>query len=105
MLNQNEENYQLLVAVVPNEIKDDLVDALINLECISGFTFNEVGGYSKIHSQYDVAEQVQGYRKLLRFEVVHDSKDASSILAELKPICEKAHARYWIVTVDSMGHF
>ena len=96
---------QLLILIVPLDIKDGLVDTLMSLECISGFNFSEIGGYSKVHSQYDLGEQVQGYRKLQRFEILHKTSHQESILDALRPICEKAHIRYWISPISSEGHF
>ena len=104
MPNKNNSLNQLLVVIVPVEIKDDLVDTLMSLECVSGFNFSEIGGYSKTHSQYDVSEQVQGYRKLQRFEIVHKSAEESLILEALRKVCKNAHVRYWISPINSMGH-
>ncbi|PCI72916.1 MAG: hypothetical protein COB38_02435 [Gammaproteobacteria bacterium] len=104
MLIQNNSLEQLLVVIAPVEIKDDLVDTLMSLECVSGFNFSEIGGYSKTHSQYDIGEQVQGYRKLQRFEIVHQSIEEAIILKALKKVCRNAQIRYWISPINSMGH-
>ncbi|PHS18131.1 MAG: hypothetical protein COA86_08275 [Kangiella sp.] len=101
---QNNSLDQLLVVIVPVEIKDDLVDTLMSLECISGFNFSEIGGYSKTHSQYDISEQVQGYRKLQRFEIIHHSTQETLILETLRKVCKNAHVRYWSSPINSMGH-
>lgn len=105
MQNKNETKNQLLVLIAPTNIKDDLVDTLMSLECISGFNFSEIGGYSKTHSQYDIREQVQGYRKLQRFEVLHKTDDQTKLLDRLKPVCSKAKTRYWITPIKLEGHF
>jgi len=101
---QNNSLDQLLVVIVPVEIKDDLVDTLMSLKSVSGFNFSEIGGYSKIHSQYDISEQVQGYRKLRRFEIVHHSDEEALILETLRKVCKNVQVRYWISPINSMGH-
>lgn len=105
MPTQNETKNQLLVLIVPVDIKDDLVDTLISLDYISGFSFTEIGGYSKTHSQYDISEQVQGYRKLQRFEVIHSANYEQFILDSLTKVCKKAHVRYWISPITLTSHF
>ena len=95
---------QLLVIMVPAEIKDDMVDALISCEGISGFNMETIAGYSKEHSQYNLREQVEGYREFFEFEVMHSREQESSLLATLRPVCESAPIRYWIIPVLSQGH-
>ncbi len=96
---------QLLVLIVPLEIKDEVVDRLMGLDFISGFSLNMIDGYSRIHSQYDIGEQVEGYRKLYRFEVLHKVEEEEKILNALKTSCSKAQVRYWIIPINSQGHF
>jgi len=96
---------QLLTIIVPDELKDDLVDQLMTLECISGFNLDRMKGYSQAHSHFNISEQVEGYRELNRFEILHSNTDEEVILMSLKEICNTAHARYWISPVLSSGHF
>jgi len=96
---------QLLTIIVPDELKDDIVDQLMTLECISGFNLERMKGYSQAHSHFDISEQVEGYRKLNRFEILHSSANEEEILLSLKKICNSTHARYWISPVLSSGHF
>jgi len=96
---------QLLTVIVPDEIKDDLIDQLMSLNCISGFNLDQMKGYSQAHSHFDISEQVEGFRKLNRFEILHSNSDEESILSSLKDVCNTAKARYWISPVLSSGHF
>lgn len=96
---------QILVVMIPCETKDEVVDILMGLECISGFNLNLINGYSQAHSQFDISEQVEGYRKLYRFEVLHKNDVESKIMNALRSACSKAQARYWILPVNSEGHF
>lgn len=90
--------------MVPGEIRDDVVDCLTACDGISGFNMTTMAGFSKEHSQYDVREQVEGYRQLFKFEVMHSSAQQSSLLAALRPVCSSANIRYWVVPVLEQGH-
>lgn len=96
---------QILVVVIPNELKDELVDTLISLEGISGFNMARIAGFSREHSQYNLRERVVGYRDLFRFEVVHAQPDQAGLLEALEPVCGRARSRYWIVPLLEEGHF
>jgi len=98
-------NCQLLVIVVPGEIKDDVVDTLMELEDISGFNLAKIAGYSKEHSQFNVREQVEGYRELYRFEIIHTESQQKLLLDSLSTVCAGPRLRYWIVPVIEQGHF
>ena len=50
---------QILVAIVPAEIKDDVIDTLIALEPISGFNLTRIAGYSREHSHFSLRERVE----------------------------------------------
>ena len=95
--------YQLLTAIFSEEIKDDVVDALIALEDISGFSMSTTDGYSRRHSQYDVREQVAGYRRLCRVEVVHLEAQETALLATLETLCTACHIRYWLTALAGAG--
>lgn len=95
---------QLLIMMVPGDIRDDIIDCLTACENISGFNMTTMAGYSKEHSQYDLREQVEGYRQLFKFEVMHELAHQAELLATLRPVCASAHIRYWIVPVLEQGH-
>jgi hypothetical protein len=90
--------------MVPTEIRDDVVDALIRCVGISGFNMTSMAGYSKEHSQYDLREQVQGHRQLFKFEVLHERHQQDNLLAALRPAAAAGHVRYWTVPVNGHGH-
>ncbi|MDQ7048695.1 MAG: DUF3240 family protein [Enterobacterales bacterium] len=101
----NLNSQQLLVIIAPSDLKDDLVDQLMSLDFISGFNLITIDGYSRAHSQFDIAEQVKGYRKLYRFEVLHQPQQKQSILNALAKSTARESVRYWIVPVLEQGHF
>ncbi|MCB1845045.1 MAG: DUF3240 family protein [Halioglobus sp.] len=94
----------LLVMVAPAELKDDLVDALIGMECVGGFTLGLVEGYSRAHSHFNLREQVQGHRAFCRFEVLHAPDDLVRIRGELDRVCGTESVRYWLLPVAGQGH-
>ena len=96
---------QLLALIVPIEIKDDVVDILMEQDIISGFTLFEVSGFSKKHSQFNIKEQVEGYRRIYKFEIMHEKEYQSSLLSTLKPVCEASYVRYWIYNLEVVNTF
>jgi hypothetical protein len=98
------DDHQLLIMMVPGELRDDVVDSLSGCEGISGFNMTTMAGFSKEHSQYDLREQVEGYRKFFKFEVMHARPQQATLLAALRPVCSSANIRYWIVPVLEQGH-
>jgi hypothetical protein len=97
-------NEQLLVVVASEKIREDLVDALIGLEEISGFNLGTIGGYSREHSEYDLGEQVAGYRRLCRLEILHREDQQATLLAALEAACGASPLRYWITPLIASGH-
>ena len=94
---------QLLVLVVANEVKDRVVDALIGLDAISGFSLSRIEGYSREHHQLSLQEQVAGHRGMTRFEVIHDPAQERMLLSALETACGEVEARYWIMPLAVSG--
>jgi len=98
------DEYQMLVMMVPAELRDEVVDTLITLDGISGFNMTTMAGFSREHSQYDLREQVEGYRQLFKFEVLHLGRQRDVLLDSLRPVCASAAVRYWLLPVAGQGH-
>jgi len=96
---------QLLILVVPIEIKDDVIDTLIEFDGITGFNLEKIAGYSKEHSRFNLREQVEGYRELFRFEIMHARDQQQRLLSSLSPVCDAPRIRYWITPILEQGHF
>jgi len=90
------QNDFLLSLIAPVEMKDDLVDVLMEQEIISGFTLFEANGFSKLHSQFNAKEQVEGYRRFYKFEIMHKLQNQTALLDSLRPLCKPSNVRYWI---------
>tara|TARA_R110002110_G_scaffold66978_1_gene182987 strand:+ start:76921 stop:77223 length:303 start_codon:yes stop_codon:yes gene_type:complete len=95
---------QLLSIMVPQELRDDVVDALISCAAISGFNMQSIAGYSREHSLFDLSEQVAGYRSLFEFEVLHTVADEAAVLQALRDACRGTRVRYWVTPVVREGH-
>ena len=90
---------------VPTDLKDDVVDKLITFSSITGFNLKTINGYSKEHSQFDIAEQVEGYRAFYQIEVLIPLTDIKQLKAILNPICQPAKLKYWLTPVIESAHF
>lgn len=98
-------NEQLLIVMVAETIREDMIDALIQCQSIGGFSQYAINGYSREHSQYDLSEQVAGYRKLCRFEIQHGTEQEGELLALVRAVCSASQARYWVVPILHGGRF
>ncbi|MBT8450294.1 MAG: DUF3240 family protein [Gammaproteobacteria bacterium] len=93
-----------IVVVTDHEYKDALVDSLINFTHASGFTLFDVSGFSQEHHHYDIEEQVQGYRNMVRLEVTIATQYKSELLELLTNIPKRSTFRYWELPVLGTGH-
>lgn len=69
----------LLVLNTKPDLEEDLVDYLLALEGLSGFTSYLVRGHG-IHDNLSVAEQVSGRRKRLQVEIVMNEELVKPLL-------------------------
>ncbi len=90
--------------ITPNELKDDIVDRLMNFDVISGFNLTTINGYSKKHSAYNIEEQVQGYRQLTRFDILINAQDTAQLKAHLSELAQRNKLRYWLTDAIESGH-
>lgn len=94
---------QMLTAVFPEAIRDEVIDALIGLQEITGFNLSAIDGYSREHSQYDIGEQVTGYRRMCRLEVAHLQEHQALLLSALAGVASASHLHYWIMPLLDSG--
>ncbi|MCM2527025.1 DUF3240 family protein [Shewanella algae] len=92
---------QLLVLIVQHNLKDDVVDTLMSLDYLSGFSLINICGFSREHSHFNLKEQVEGYREFYKFEVMHPQESQQALLQTLAEVCR--HSRYWIVPIATDG--
>jgi len=72
---------QLVLNTHP-DLEEDLVDYLLTLSCVSGFTSYPVHGHGQ-HENLSVAEQVSGRRKRLQLEMIVNDTEVEIVLAGL----------------------
>lgn len=99
---QTEQQDLILMAVVPELLKDDVVDTLMELALISGFSLFNIQGFSKDHNHYSLREQVEGYKGFYRFEIMHSAQHTSAVLQQLKHVSQ-GQIRYWLVPIIEQG--
>ena len=73
----------LLTLIVPRNLADSLADELMQIEQISGFTEDEVLGFSRRPQAMSTAEQVAGLQQMSRFELLLATGDEQLVLARL----------------------
>lgn len=89
----------------PKSLEDEVIDILMSFSDISGFNLKEINGYSKKHSLFDIAEQVEGFRSFCQFEVLLPSHLLPELKRLLTPICQPARLKYWTTAVVEKGYF
>lgn len=73
----------LLVLNIPPELEDDLVDYLLSMSTVRGFTSYPARGHGE-HANLSLSEQVTGRRKRIQFEIILPASDAEPIIAGLR---------------------
>jgi hypothetical protein len=95
---------QILVLLSPDAMREDIIDTLMSLSFISGFTLTSAMGFSAEHSQFNVREQVEGCRAFTRFEVVCEAGLLGSLLEAVSSAAGSEPLRYWVVDAPQCGH-
>jgi len=91
----------LLIINLPPMLEEDLVDYLLSLDFVIGFTSYGVQGHGE-HERLSVAEQVTGRRKRMQFEMLIDLSDYEQITAGLATAVGK-DITYWQMPVQHIG--
>ncbi|MEJ6474872.1 DUF3240 family protein [Pseudoalteromonas piscicida] len=98
------EQLSLFTFIVPKQLKDRVTDHLMAYEGISGFSIVSIQGYSKEHSEFDLAEQVRGYKSMERFEVLIEDGLLDPLRISLAQLLAPSRIRYWRTRLDEAGH-
>ncbi|MGQ8365128.1 DUF3240 family protein [Glaciecola sp. 1036] len=99
----NQNHSSILTLFFSKNLYDDLVDCLMSNEDIAGFTINQVQGFSRQHAQYDVAEQVAGYRNLYSVDILISNEQLEKTLNAFSEIGSDHPLRYWVTPVTESG--
>lgn len=91
----------LLVLNIGPELEEDLVDYLLQLDCVGGFTSYPVRGHGR-HGAMSLAEQVSGRRKRTQVEIHLNATDVAQVLAGLATQVGR-DITYWQQPVSGYG--
>jgi Protein of unknown function (DUF3240). len=95
--------HTLLVLNISPELEEDLIDCLLEIPEVDGFTTREVYSHGR-HEQMSIAEQVRGRRKRLQVELIVEAPAVNRVLTLIK---EKVggDGTYWEQPVRNIGRF
>lgn len=91
----------LLLINLPPSLEEDLVDYLLSLDTVEGFTSYPVQGHGD-HHNLNIAEQVSGRRKRVQFEMIIDQGDYEMITGSLASVVGKGLV-FWLMPVLDVG--
>ncbi|WP_022959025.1 DUF3240 family protein [Spongiibacter tropicus] len=92
---------QRLILTVPPSLEDELVDYLLSLESVTGFTSYPVRGHGE-NRQLSIAEQVTGRQKRVQFELILNAGQVSTVLDGLRDNVG-SDIFYWYQDVSGSG--
>jgi hypothetical protein len=92
----------LLILNIDPDLEEDLVDYLLQLECVGGFTSWPVRGHGR-HGALTLAEQVSGRRKRTQVEILMKAADVPEVLGGLAANVGR-DITYWQQPVSDYGH-
>jgi hypothetical protein len=93
----------LLVLLVPQSRRNDVIDLLIEYAAVDGFTVAAAAGFSREHADLELREQVQGYRAMERFEIVCDGESRRQLLQRFGTMAGRDRFHYWVVPLQDEG--
>ena len=92
----------LLRLNVPPGLEEDVVDLLLTTDEIPGFQSYPIRGHGQVGAM-TIAEQVEGRRSRVQFEVVLDSELIDSVLQKLKEALPIPDIIYWVLPISASG--
>lgn len=92
----------MLVLNAGPKLEDDLMDYLLGLEVVTGFTSYPVRGHGAGQS-LSIAEQVAGRRKRIQVEIMLDSDAVEAVLAGLAEQVGR-DVVWWSYVLSGRGH-
>lgn len=92
----------LLRLNVPPSLEEDVVDLLLTTENIPGFQSFPIRGHGRVGAM-TIAEQVEGRRNRIQFEIALDTEFLESLLAKLKKTFPVPDIIYWVLPISESG--
>ena len=96
---------KLLKLYFSREQKDDILDCLIQLNCLSGFSLYDIDGFSRNHKRFDIGEQIRGARRMFVVEVICRETDVAKIRKSLSALHFNESIRYLLQPIETDGHW
>ena len=91
----------LLVLNLPPGLEEDLIDYLLKMDSVSGFTSYRAMGHGA-HEHLTAAEQVAGRRKRVQFEIIMETDSIPGLTAGLAEQVGK-DITFWEQPVNGVG--
>ena len=96
-------NQQCLLRLnIPPNLEEDVVDLLLTSENVPGFQSYPTRGHGRVGAM-TIAEQVEGRRNRVQFEIVLDSLLLEALLEKLKKSLPVQDIIYWVSPVSESG--
>jgi len=92
----------LLRLNIPPDLEEDVVDLLLASEEIPGFQSYPIRGHGQVGAM-TIAEQVEGRRNRVQFEVVLDNDQLETLIKKLRKALPVPDIIYWVLPVASSG--
>ena len=92
----------LLRLNIPPGLEEDVVDLLLTTEEIPGFQSYPIRGHGQVGAM-TIAEQVEGRRSRVQFEIVLDDEQLEAVLQKLKEALPVPDIIYWILPILASG--
>lgn len=93
----------LLTLVTPAHLEEVLVDWLLEHAAGNGFCSGPINGHSARHDQLNLAEQVAGHQRQIRFEIHAEHAVIDGLLGHLRQDFAGASLHYWIAPLSGAG--
>ena len=92
----------LLRLNIPPSLEEDVVDLLLASDEIPGFQSYHTRGHGQVGAM-TIAEQVEGRRNRVQFEIVLQTELLEALLQKLKQAFPVPDIIYWVLPVASCG--
>ncbi len=92
----------LLRLNIPPDLEEDVVDLLLASDEIPGFQSYPIRGHGTVGAM-TIAEQVEGRRNRVQFEVVIETELLESLLQKLKKALPVPDIIYWVMPISASG--
>jgi hypothetical protein len=92
----------LLRLNIPPNLEEDVVDLLLGSREIPGFQSYPTRGHGRVGAM-TIAEQVEGRRNRVQFEIVIDTELLEPLLQKLKVSLPVPDIIYWVLPISASG--